>query len=204
MTQAYFAAMSSIEGGPIASELAKVANRDPVAMERVARATTAWNATLRTTCVATQLEAGHAKNALPQLAAANVNCRVLPEDSVDYVTATLRRVVADTAVSIILEGTPHGAPPSPMRDDVMAAVRGVTTALWPGVPAVPMMVMGATDGAYLRAAGIPTYGVQGFFYDRDDIRFHGRDERLKVQSFYEGQTFLYELVKRLAGGTPAA
>jgi len=80
----------------------------------------------------------------------------------------------------------------------------VTTSLWPGVTAVPMMVMGATDGAYLRAAGIQTYGVQGLFYDRDDIRFHGRDERLKVQSFYEGQTFLYDLVKRLAGGTPAA
>ena len=75
----------------------------------------------------------------------------------------------------------------------------VIDALWPGVPVVPMMVMGATDGLYLRSAGIPTYGIQGFFYDRNDIRFHGRDERLKVQSFYEGQTFLYELVKRLAG-----
>ena len=77
-------------------------------------------------------------------------------------------------------------------------MRTLTTELWPGVPAVPMMVMGATDGMYLRSAGIPTYGVQGFFYDRDDIRFHGRDERLSVRSFYEGQTFLYELVKRLA------
>jgi acetylornithine deacetylase/succinyl-diaminopimelate desuccinylase-like protein len=80
----------------------------------------------------------------------------------------------------------------------MSAIRAVTQATWPGVPAVPMMVMGATDGLYLRAAGIPAYGVQGFFYDRDDIRFHGRDERLKVQSFYEGQAFLYELVKRLS------
>jgi acetylornithine deacetylase/succinyl-diaminopimelate desuccinylase-like protein len=84
-----------------------------------------------------------------------------------------------------------------MRDDVMGAIRTVTQALWPGVRAVPMMVMGATDGLYLRVAGIPTYGVQGFFYDRDDIRFHGQDERLSVQSFYEGQTFLYEVVKRL-------
>jgi acetylornithine deacetylase/succinyl-diaminopimelate desuccinylase-like protein len=159
---------------------------------------------LRTTCVATQLEGGHAKNALPQLAAANVNCRVLPDDSVDYVTSTLKRVIADSAVMAIVEGTPQSGPPSPMRDDLMTAVSAVTTALWPGVPAVPMMVMGATDGAYLRAAGIPTYGVQGFFYDRDDIRFHGRDERLKVQSFYEGQTFLYDLVKRLAeGGSPS-
>ena len=85
----------------------------------------------------------------------------------------------------------------------MTAIKAVTTSLWPGVPAVPMMVMGATDGLYLRIAGIPTYGIQGFFYDRDDIRFHGRDERLKVQSFYQGQTFLYELVKRLSGA-PAA
>jgi acetylornithine deacetylase/succinyl-diaminopimelate desuccinylase-like protein len=85
-----------------------------------------------------------------------------------------------------------------MRDDLMTAVRTVTTELWPGVPTVPMMVMGATDGLYLRVAGIPTYGVQGFFYDRDDMRFHGRDERIKVESFYQGQTFLYQLVKRLA------
>jgi acetylornithine deacetylase/succinyl-diaminopimelate desuccinylase-like protein len=83
---------------------------------------------------------------------------------------------------------------------VLGTVRSLTNAMWPGVAAVPMMVMGATDGRATRAAGIPTYGVQGFFYDRDDIRFHGRDERLKVQSFYEGQTFLYELVKRLASG----
>ena len=80
----------------------------------------------------------------------------------------------------------------------MTAVSTITNRLWPGVPAVPMMVMGATDGLYLRAVGIPTYGVQGIFYDRDDIRFHGRDERVKVQSFYDAQTFLYELVKRLS------
>lgn len=200
VTGAYFRAMSRIETGPIRTDLARVASGDTAAMRRVAQASTGWNATLRTTCVPTQLEAGHARNALPQLAAANVNCRVLPEDPVDYVTSTLKRVVADTAVTVAVEGTPQRGPPSPMRDDLMKAVSAVTTALWPGVPAVPMMVMGATDGLYLRAAGIPTYGVQGIFYDRDDIRFHGRDERVKVQSFYEGQTFLYELVKRLAGG----
>ena len=200
VTRGYFRAMSKIEKGPVAADLAKVAEGDTAAMARVARASTPWNATLRTTCVATQLEGGHAKNALPQLAAANVNCRVLPDDSVDYVTSTLKKLVADTAVSITVEGTPQSGKPSPMRDDVMAAVNAVTTSLWPGVPSVPMMVMGGTDGMYLRAAGIPTYGVQGIFYDRDDIRFHGRDERVKVQSFYQGQTFLYELVKRLSGG----
>jgi acetylornithine deacetylase/succinyl-diaminopimelate desuccinylase-like protein len=85
-----------------------------------------------------------------------------------------------------------------MREDVMSAVTAGTNALWPGVPAVPMMVMGGTDGLYLRSAGIPTYGVQGIFYGRDDIRFHGRDERVRVRSFYEAQTFLYDLVKRLS------
>jgi acetylornithine deacetylase/succinyl-diaminopimelate desuccinylase-like protein len=200
VTRAYFQAMSKIEKGAISADLASVATGDTAAMTRVARASTAWNATLRTTCVATQLEGGHAKNALPQIAAANVNCRVLPEDAVDYVTSTLKRVIEDTAVTVTVEGTPQGGTPSPMRDDLMAAVSAVTTALWPGVPAVPMMVMGGTDGSYLRPAGIPTYGVQGIFYDRDDIRFHGRDERVKVQSFYQGQTFLYELVKRMSGG----
>ena len=124
---------------------------------------------------------------------------MLPEDTVSYVTATLTRVIADTSVTVTVESTPQIGPPSPIRDDVMTAVNTATSALWPRVPTVPMMVMGATDGLYLRAAGIPTYGVQGFFYDRDDIRFHGRDERLKIQSFYEGQTFLYEVVKRLTG-----
>ena len=200
VTRAYFRAMAKIEKGPIAADLAKVADGDTAAMTRVARASTPWNATLRTTCVATQLEGGHAKNALPQLAAATVNCRVLPDDSVGYVTSTLKRLIADTAVTITVEGTPQSGPPSPLREDLMTAVSAVTSALWPGVPAVPMMVMGGTDGMYLRPAGIPTYGVQGIFYDRDDIRFHGRDERVKVQSFYEAQTFLYQLVKRLAGG----
>ena len=168
-------------------------------MEKVAAATTAWNATLRTTCVATQLEGGHARNALPQLAAANVNCRVLPEDSVEYVQSTLQKVVADDQVSITIEGgEPGKGPASAMRPDVLNAVKRATESQWPGVPVVPTMVMGATDGRYLRTAGIPTYGIQGFFMDRDDIRFHGRDERMSVQSFYEGQTFLYELVKSLA------
>jgi acetylornithine deacetylase/succinyl-diaminopimelate desuccinylase-like protein len=200
VTRAYFRALSKIEDPSLRGDLAKAAESDPAAMERLAKATTAWNATLRTTCVATQLEGGHAKNALPQLAAANVNCRVLPEDKPEYVTETLRKVFADDQVKVTIVGDVSMGPPSPMRDDLMTAVASLTTKLWPGVQAVPMMVMGATDGLYLRAAGIPTYGVQGLFYDRDDIRFHGRDERLKVESFYEGQTFLYQLVKQLTSG----
>jgi acetylornithine deacetylase/succinyl-diaminopimelate desuccinylase-like protein len=198
VTRAYFQSMATIERGPIKNDLAKVAEGSQDAMQKVALASPAWNATLRTTCVATQLEGGHAKNALPQLAAANVNCRVLPEDSVEYVQSTLTKVLADDQVKLSIAGEVSKGPASPMREDLFKAVGRLTDTLWPGVPAVPIMVMGATDGLYLRAVGIPTYGVQGFFMDRDDIRFHGRDERMPVQSFYEGQTFLYQLVKSLA------
>lgn len=198
VTRAYFGAIAKIETGPIRNDLANVAGNSQESMERVAATSPAWNATLRTTCVATQLEGGHAMNALPQLAAATVNCRVMQEDSVEYVEDALRKVVADKQVSFKLDGQPTKGPASPMRPDLLKAVNRLTDTFWPGVPAVPIMVMGATDGMYLRAAGIPTYGVQGFFMDRDDIRFHGRDERLGVTSFYEGQEFLYELVKILS------
>jgi acetylornithine deacetylase/succinyl-diaminopimelate desuccinylase-like protein len=197
VTAKYFTEMAKIETRAIKTDLARVADGSQDAMRRVAAASPAWNATLRTTCVATQLEGGHAVNALPQLAAATVNCRVLPEDSEEYVLSTLQKVVADEQVSFVPMGARTKGPASSMRPDVMQAVSSVTDRFWPGVPAVPIMVMGATDGAFLRAAGIPTYGVQGFFMDRDDIRFHGRDERMGVQAFYEGQAFLYELVKMM-------
>ncbi|HJX95587.1 MAG TPA: M20/M25/M40 family metallo-hydrolase [Candidatus Acidoferrum sp.] len=198
VTAAYFQQMAKIETGAIKDDLAKVSSGSQEAMEKVAAASPAWNSTLRTTCVATMLEGGHAINALPQLAAATVNCRVLPEDSPEYVLGALQKVVADDQVSVKQLSEFSKAAASPMRPDLLKAVSEITNSMWPGVPTVPIMVMGATDGRYLRAAGIPCYGIQGFFIDRDDIRFHGRDERLGVQSFYEGQAFLYELVKRLS------
>ncbi len=198
VTAAYFQQMAKIETGPMKEALARASTGSQEAMQRIAAASPAWNATLRTTCVATLLEGGHAMNALPQLAAATVNCRVLPEDAVAYVQTTLQKGVADDQVSVTILGEPAPGPASAMRPDVLAAVTRATDALWPGVPVVPIMVMGATDGKALRIAGIPTYGVQGIFFDRDDIRFHGRDERLGVQSFYQGQAFLYELVKTLS------
>src|SRR6266699_3327882 len=204
VTAAYFQQMAKIETGPMKEDLAKASKGSQESMQRLAASSPAWNATLRTTCVATLLEGGHAMNALPQLATATVNCRVLPEDSVDYVQATLRKVVADDQVEVKLLGEPAPGPASALRPDVLAAVSRATEALWPGVPVVPIMVMGATDGKALRIAGIPTYGVQGIFFDRDDIRFHGRDERVAVQSFYGGQTFLYNLVKTLSKNTPIA
>jgi acetylornithine deacetylase/succinyl-diaminopimelate desuccinylase-like protein len=200
VTRAYFEAMAKIDTGPLKNDLARAAGGSTEAMQKVAQASAAWNATLRTTCVATQIEGGHAKNALPQLAAANVNCRVLPDETAEYVQNTLKRIIGDDQVSLTISGDVSKGPASPMRQDVLKAVSRLTDTLWPGVPTVPIMVMGATDGLYLRAIGIPTYGVQGFFMDRDDIRFHGRDERMGVTSFFEGQTFLYELVKALSGG----
>ncbi len=189
--------MSTIETGPPSVALRGFNPASQASLERAAGTSPTWNSILRTTCVATQLEGGHALNALPQLAAANINCRVLPDDSADYVQSTLKRIVADDQVSITILGEVHKAPGSPLNPQVINAVTTVTKNLWPGVPVVPVMVPYATDGAYLRAAGIPTHGVQGFFMDRDHIRFHGRDERLLITSFYEGQQFLYDVVKTL-------
>jgi acetylornithine deacetylase/succinyl-diaminopimelate desuccinylase-like protein len=198
VTKAYFTEIAKLEKGAMATDLAAAAQGSQDAMQRLAAASPAWNSMLRTTCVATMLEGGHAPNALPQLAAANVNCRILPEDSLDYVTSTLKKVVNDDQVAIRTIGEVELAASSPMRQDILKAVYRITDTMWPGVVVVPEMSTGATDGKYLRAAGIPTYGVQGFFNERNDNRSHGRDERMRVQSFYEGQTFLYELVKSLA------
>ncbi|HTU46701.1 MAG TPA: M20/M25/M40 family metallo-hydrolase [Bryobacteraceae bacterium] len=198
VTRAYFAQLSKIETGPLAADLAQVAHGDEKAMERVAKQSPGMNSMLRTTCVATQLEGGHAPNALPQLAAANINCRIFPDDTVEHVLAALKQIAADDQVIVSIKTAEAKAPPSPMRPDIMNAFAQITDTMWPGVIAVPEMSTGASDGRYLRAAGIPTYGIQGFFLDRDDVRAHGRDERMPVQSFYEGQTFLYELVKRLS------
>ncbi len=204
VTAEYFKQMAKTETGATKADLEQVAAGSQAAMQRVAKGSVQWNATLRTTCIPTMLEGGHALNALPQLAAATVNCRVLPEDGVDYVRDALKKAVADTAVAVTVMGTPVIGPASPLRADVVKEVTTATTKMWPGVLTIPIMVMGGTDGRSLRAAGIPTYGMQGFFFDRDDIRFHGRDERMKVQSFYEGHAFLYDLVKRLTKATPTS
>jgi len=198
VTRAYAERMAKIQTGSLADDFRKAATGDPDALQRIANANPAWNATLRTTCVATQLEGGHAMNALPQLAAATVNCRILPDDTVENVQSTLERVLADKEVKIKIIGEVQHGPASPLRPDLMSALNRTTDSLWPSVPVLPIMVPGATDGLYFRAAGIPTYGVQGFFMERDDVRAHGRDERMPINSFYEGQTFLYQLVKTLS------
>src|ERR1035437_1708010 len=197
-TRAYFAGMAKIDTTQARADLAKVEADDLPAMKRIAEASPAWNSMLRTTCVATMLEGGHAPNARPQLAAANVNCRVEPDDSLQYVMDTLKKVIADEQVVVSIANREENSPSSPLRPDLVGAMSRVTDTMWPGVIVLPTMSTGATDGRALRAAGIPTYGVQGFFNERDDNRAHGRDERMMVRSFYEGQTFLYELVKALA------
>ena len=204
VTAAYFKAMAETETGATRADLEQVAAGSQAAMQRVAKSSVSWNATLRTTCIPTMLEGGHALNALPQLAAAMVNCRVLPEDGADYVRNAIAKAIADTAVVVSVVGTPVAGPASPLRADVMQAVTSATSQSWPGVATIPIMVMGGTDGRSLRAAGIPTYGVQGIFIDRDDVRFHGRDERIRVKAFFEGHAFLYDLVKRLTRPTPAS
>ncbi len=198
ITREYFRQAAKTVSGSLAADMARVAEGDHEAMRRVAEVSPALNAMMRTTCVATKLEGGHADNALPQLAAANVNCRLLPDDSVERVVAEFKKLTAADQVEITVTTNEGASPSSPLRTDIMKAFARITDTMWPGVITVPTMAVGGTDGRYLRVAGIPTYGIQGFFQDRDDVRAHGRDERMLVRSFYEGQTFLYEFVKALS------
>jgi acetylornithine deacetylase/succinyl-diaminopimelate desuccinylase-like protein len=205
VTRAYFGRLAETETGQMAADMRAVSKNpnDAAAVKRLS-ASPVYNAMLRTTCVATQLEGGHAPNALPQLARANVNCRVLPDHSVKDVHAALTRVAADTAVHVSTLPEARGAPPSPLTAEVLQPIEALTKAMWPGVPVVPVMSTGATDGRPLRQNGIPTYGVSGLFGDMDDSRAHGRDERMLVKSFFEGHEFLYRLVKELSGRKPVS
>jgi acetylornithine deacetylase/succinyl-diaminopimelate desuccinylase-like protein len=201
VTRGYFERSAPVEQPEIGSAMRGALKTPPDArsVEKLA-AIPAYNARLRTTCVATLLDAGHAENALPQRARATVNCRIVPDGSADAVEAELRRVVADPRVAIQRLADSHSiaSPPSPLTPEVLVGIERTTQELWPGVPVIPTMSTGATDGLFLRNAGIPVYGVSGIFEDVDDVRAHGKDERLLVRSFFEGQEFLYRLVKRLS------
>ncbi len=170
---------------------------DPAAIAYLS-ATPYYNSRLRTTCVATRLDAGHADNALPQRAQATVNCRILPGESVEAVQNTLETVIGNSAVSVTEIAPAKPSPPSPLTDEMLGAIEATTEEMWPGVPVIPTMSTGATDGLYLRNAGIPVYGVSGLFGDIDDVRAHGQNERILIQSFFEGQEFLYRLTKSLS------
>ncbi|HWK73859.1 MAG TPA: M20/M25/M40 family metallo-hydrolase [Povalibacter sp.] len=200
-TRAYFNAIAAMESGQLAADMKAVTQPtpDPEVVTRLS-AKPNYNAQLRTTCVATRLEGGHADNALPQLARATVNCRVLPGHPLDDVQQTLQRVVADDQIKITPVPRDSASPPSPLDPALMRTIEKLSKQFWPGAPLVPIMSAGATDGRFLRNAGIPTYGHSGLASDIFDVRAHGRDERVLVKSFYQGQEYLYRLVKALAGG----
>jgi acetylornithine deacetylase/succinyl-diaminopimelate desuccinylase-like protein len=201
VTRAFFTRGAASESPALAADLRLVARTgNALAAGRLSAASPYYNAVLRTTCVATRLFAGHADNALPQLARATVNCRILPDQPVDSVEAELRRIVADTAIHFSRAGEARPSPPSPLRADLMQPLEALTARYWPGVPVVPEMSTGATDGLYTRNAGIPTYGVAAIFEDPDDSRAHGRDERVGVREFHQAAEYWYELVKQLASG----
>src|SRR5262249_31078241 len=126
------------------------------------------------------------------------NCRILPGESAIEVKSTLDRVLADPKISVAAIDEAVPSEPSPLKPEILGAIERITTQMWPGVPVIPVMSTGATDGLYLRNAGIPTYGVSGFFEDVDDTRAHGRDERMGVKQFDEGREFLYRLVKAVS------
>jgi len=201
-TRAWFESMAALEKDPqAAADLRSVAegDPDPATLERLS-ANPIYNAQLRTTCVATLLEGGHAFNALPQIARATVNCRVLPGEAMEEVQKKLVEVVADGEIRITPSFVHVASGPSPLSPELLRTLVRVSGEFWPGVPVVPTMSTGATDGSFLRNAGILTYGHSGIANDVDDVRVHGRDERVPVNSFYDANEYLYRLVKELAGG----
>jgi len=198
-TREFFTRSAATQPKQIAADMRAVArNADPAAARRLSAAAPYYNSLLRTTCVATRLFAGHADNALPQLARATVNCRLLPGHPPDSAEATLKRVLADTAIKISRERQPTLSPASPLRPDVMTPVTSLVKKMWPGAVVVPEMSTGATDGLYVRNVGIPVYGPSAVFERIDDIRAHGRDERIGVKAYHDAAQYWYELVKTLA------
>jgi acetylornithine deacetylase/succinyl-diaminopimelate desuccinylase-like protein len=201
-TRAFFEAVSVRQDAPTSRAISQMLSTNPPDAAALARLSKSpdWNAKLRTTCVATMLEAGHAENALPQSAKATVNCRIMPSQEPTDVEQTLRRVLSDDQISVTPIEPPGQvqSPPSPLLPDVIAAAKEATLAVWPGIPVVPFMSQGATDGTHLRRAGIPTYGISGIADDYDDIRAHGKDERIAATALYEGREFMDLLVRELS------
>ncbi|MFP5354068.1 MAG: M20/M25/M40 family metallo-hydrolase [Gemmatimonadota bacterium] len=196
VTRTYFERSAGITPGAMGQAM-RALSRNPNDAAAIATLSSdkAYNSQLRTSCVATMLEGGHAPNALPQRARANVNCRILPNDSPDEIHRTLVRVVDDPKVTVKPVAPAKPSPPSPLTGALMTEIERVTKEMWPGVPVIPTMSTGATDGLYLRNAGIPVYGVSGFFYG--DTFAHGMNERIPQKAFFEGIEFTYRLVKRV-------
>lgn len=198
-TRAYFRAIAATQPDAQGRDLAAIAAEPPDA-QALARlgALPGINVLLRTTCVATRLDGGHADNALPQRAGALLNCRVFPGEAVEDVRRTLGEAIADPRVTVTQVGDYTPSPPSPLRADMLEAIAAVTARHWPGIPVVPTLSAGATDARFLRNAGIPTYGTSGMILDATDLRMHGRDERMPVPVLYTAHRYLADLVRRLA------
>ena len=195
VARVFFERSALVESGQVAADMRAVAQPapDPAAVTRLS-ANPFYNARLRTTCVATQVEAGHAPNALPQMARANINCRILPGESPADIEATLRRLAGDR-VKVTVAQPARPSPASPVTPAILSRFEKLAAEKWPGVPVAPTMESGATDGAHTRRAGIPTFGVAGLTQDPDDVRAHGKDERVSVTGFNDAVDFWYRLIK---------
>lgn len=199
VTREYFRRQASITGGEVGAAMRRlVANERDTAAAAIISRDPANNSRLRTTCVATMLTGGHAMNALPQRATATVNCRILPDESMDEVRARLVAAIADTGVKVTVSRPAADSPASPLSPELLKAIEETTREMWPNMPVVPTMSTGATDGRYLRNAGIPTYGVSGLFYKAPNA--HGMNEKIEVQEFYDGLEFMYRLVRKVTAG----
>lgn len=201
-TKQYFAKMATIENGQVASDMRSVASArpHPAAAERLS-ANPGYNAQLRTTCVATRLEAGHADNALPVSARATVNCRICPGERVEDVQKALETAVANPKLVVTAAQRDVSSDPSPLNQELVAAVEKLSATFWPGAPVIPTMSTGFTDGRILRNAGIATYGHSGLAADVSDTGVHGNNERVSIKALADSQDYLYQLVKLLAGGS---
>ncbi|HEX7915577.1 M20/M25/M40 family metallo-hydrolase [Rudaea sp.] len=212
VTRAWLEQMAKVEDGQRVNDIKAVLATPPNA-DAIARlsADARYNSTLHTTCVATMLDGGHAPNALPQRAAANINCRILPGHSPEEVRQDIVRILAEPKITVRAIEPGTGAKldkaserkaltPPPPRKDVFDALRKIADQFWPGIAIVPEMETGASDSVYTMAAGIPSYGVNGALIDRDGVRMHGRDERLRVKSFDDSAEFYYRYLKTLTGG----
>jgi len=206
VTRAFFEKTADVEEPAMGRAMkALVANPNDAAALAVVAADPRYNAMLRTTCVPTMLTGGHATNALPQLAEATVNCRVFPTDTPAVIRADIERLINDTTVQVLMRGGARPPAPSPLLPELFDAVNQVTREMWGNVPVIPVMSTGATDSRFFRASGVPAYGVSGLFSDPAvDARAHGRDERMRIQSYYEGQEFLWRLTRALTTPTRSA
>lgn len=201
VTRAYFGSLAETQPQYAADMRALVAEGGPdaAAAARISAANPSWNATLRTTCIPTLIEGGHAPNAQPQHVSANINCRIFPGNTIGDTQAQLETLLDNPAIAIATVGAPDpSTPPPPLSDAIMGPIRQVAGAMWPNVPILPTMSTGATDGRFTNAAGIPTYGLTGMFGDPDGGGAHGLNERIRVRSLYEGRDFLFEVVKLYA------